>query len=95
MAECLWEEDGQGPSNCKDDKIVMDIMVLWFGDYYNKDLVLTSKRKDRREGDNNKATVKVKVTVCPLAKTDESLRGWITCGYNPHNEHWSWQPEHL
>ena len=95
MAESLWEEDGQGPSNCKDDKIVMDIMVLWFGDYYEKDLVLTSKRKDRREGDNNKATVKVKVKVCSLTKTDESLRGWITCGYNPHNEHWSWQPEHL
>ena len=81
-------------SAAKISQVYALIMMLWFGDYYNKDLV-TSKRKDRREGDNNKATVKVKLTVCPLAKTDESLRGWITCGYNPHNEHWSWQPEHL
>ena len=74
MAKSFWEEDGQGPSNCKDDKITMDIMMLWFGDYDNKDPV-TGKRKDRREGGNNKATVKVKVKVCPLAKTVESLRG--------------------
>ena len=74
MAESLWEEDGQGPSNCKDEKITMDVMMLWFGDYDNKDSV-TSKRKDQREGDINKATVKVKVTICPLTKTDESLRG--------------------
>ena len=95
MAESLREEDGQGPSNCKDDKITMDVMMLRFGDYDNKYPVTRTSNKDQREGDNNKATVKVKVAVCPLAKTDESLRGWITCGYNPHDEDWSWQPEHL
>ena len=74
VAESLWEKDGQGPSNCKDDKITMDIMMLWFGDYDNKDTV-NRKRKNHREGDNNKATVKVKVTICSLTKADESLRG--------------------
>ena len=52
----------------------MDVMMLWFGDYDNKDSA-TSKRRDQREGDINKATVKVKVTIYSLTKTDESLRG--------------------
>ena len=54
----------------------MDIMKVWFGDYDNK-YPVNSKRKDQRKGENNKTTVKVKVTVCSLTKTDESLTGWI------------------
>ena len=53
VAEGLWEENGQGPSNCKEDKISMDMMMLWFGDY-DKKYPVYSKRKDQRERDNTK-----------------------------------------
>ena len=94
----LWPRVS-GKKMARDPATAKKIRYQWIWWCFGLEIMIRSTQyiaKERtKENVITQSNCERETTICRLTKIDKSLRGWITCGYNPHDEDWSWQPEHL